>query len=132
MYYKVTINQVLSVEQYPLPKPDELFATPAKGKILSKLELSQAYLQFQLEDASILYVTINTHQGLYSFTTLPFGVTSAPAIFQKMMDRILQGLQGVLCYIDDILVSGKNEASHFTLLKYPFQEISRGTVVPLK
>ena len=66
--YKVTINQVLAVEQYPLPKPDELFATLARGKIFSKLDLSQAYLQLQLDDASIPYVTINTHQGLYSFT----------------------------------------------------------------
>ena len=104
--YNVTINQILSVEQYPLPKPDELFVTLVKGKILSKLDLSQAYLQLQLDDASIPYVTINTHQGLYSFTRLPFGVASAPAIFQKMMDTVLQGLQGVLCYTDDILVSG--------------------------
>ena len=48
--YKVTINQVQSVEQYPLPKPDELFATLAKGKIFSKVDLSQAYLQLQLDD----------------------------------------------------------------------------------
>ena len=88
--YKVTMNQVLSVEQYPLPKPDWLFATQAKGKIFSKLDLFQAYLQLQLDDVSIPYVTINTHQGLYSFTRLPFGVVSAPAIFQKMMDTVLQ------------------------------------------
>ena len=123
--YNVTINQVLSVEQYPLPKPDELFATLAKGKIFSKLDLSQAYLQLQLDDASIPYVTINTHQGLYSFTRLPFGVASAPAIFQKMMDTVLQGLQGVLCYIDDILVSGENEASHFKLLEKVFGQLEK-------
>ena len=43
--YKVTINQALNVEQYPLRKPDEFFATLAKGKVFSKLDLSQAYLQ---------------------------------------------------------------------------------------
>ena len=102
--YKVTINRILSVEQYPLPRPDELFATLAKGKIFCKLNLSQAYLQLQLDDASIPYVAINTHQGLYSFTRLPFGVASAPAIFQ-MMDT-------VLCYFDDIPVSGEDEANH--------------------
>ena len=78
--YKVTINQVLSVEQYPLPWPDELFATLAERKIFSKPNLSQAYLQVQLDDASIPYVSINTDQGLYSFTRLSFGVASAPAI----------------------------------------------------
>ena len=114
--YKVTINQVLSVEHYTLPNPDELFATLAKWRVFSKLNLSQAYLQLQLDDASVPYVTINTHQELYSFTRLPFGVASASAIFQKMMDRVLQDLGGILCYIDDILVSGKDKASHFKLL----------------
>ena len=41
--YKVTIKQVLSVEQYPLPKLDEVFATLAKGKVFSKLDHYQAY-----------------------------------------------------------------------------------------
>ena len=123
--YKTTINQVLAVEQYPLPKPDELFATLAKGKIFSKLDLSQAYLQLQLDDASIPYVAINTHQGLYTFNRLPFGVASAPAIFQKLMDKVLQGLPGVLCYIDDILVSGEDEDTHFRLLEEVFARLER-------
>ena len=56
--YKVTINQVLNVEQYPFPKPDELFSTLAKGKVFSKLDLSQAYLQLRLDEHSMQYVTI--------------------------------------------------------------------------
>ena len=58
------------------------------------------------------YVTVNTHQGLYQYTRLPFGVASAPAIFQRLMDRILQGIPRVICYIDDILVTGASEADH--------------------
>ena len=81
--YKVTINQVLNVEQYPLPKPDGLFSTLAKGKVFSKLDLSQAYLQLRLDERSMQYVTINTHKGLYSFTRLPFGVVSRPCYFSK-------------------------------------------------
>ena len=50
--YKVTVNQVLAVEQYPLPKPEDLFATLAGGKYFSKLDLSQAYLQVLLEEES--------------------------------------------------------------------------------
>ena len=110
--YKVTINQSLSVDQYPLPKPEDLFATLANGKHFTKLDLSQAYLQLALEEDSMKYVTINTHQGLYQFTRLPFGISSAPAIFQRLMDKILHGLSGVICYIDDILITGKNEEEH--------------------
>ena len=86
--YKVTVNQALLVEQYPLLKPEDLFATLAGGKVFSKLDLSQAYLQVQLDEKSTPYVTINTHQGLYRHTRLPFGIASAPALFQKMMDTV--------------------------------------------
>ena len=113
----MTVNQVLSVEQYPLPKPEEIFATLAGGKCFSKLDLSQAYLQVLLDEDSRPYVTINTHQGLYRYNRLPFGVASAPALFQKLMDTVLQGIPGVACYIDDILVSRKDEAQHMQSLE---------------
>ena len=118
--YMVTINQALSVEQYPLPKPEDFIATLAGGNVFSKLDLSQAYLQFQLDEKSTPYVTINTHQGLYHHTRLPFGVASASALFQKLMDVVLLGISGVLCYIDDILVSRKDEGIHLKSLEEVF------------
>ena len=63
--YKVTVNQSLDVDQYPLPKSDNLFATLANGKTFSKLDLSQAYQQMVLDDASANFLTINTHLGLF-------------------------------------------------------------------
>ena len=51
--------------------------------------------------------------GLYRYTRLPFGVASAPAIFQRTMDTVLQGLSHVQCYIDDILVTGADDDEHF-------------------
>ena len=110
--YKVTLNQVLLVEEYPLPTLEELFSTLVGGKIFSKLDLSQAHLQLPVEKESKNYLTINTHQGLYAYNRLSFGVASAPAIFQKLMDTVLQGIAGVTCYIDDILVSSTDEESH--------------------
>ena len=99
----MTINPFLEVEQYPLPKPDELFATLAGGKRFTKIDLTNAYQQMALDEDSSTLVTINTHRGLYQYTRLPFGVASAPAIFQRVMDTVLQGLPKVICYLDDIL-----------------------------
>ena len=115
--YKVTLNQALDIEQYPLPKPDDLFAALAGGDKFSVLDLSQAYQQLLLDDESRPYVTIKTHRGLYRYTRLPYGIASAPAIFQRVMDTILQGLPGVMCYIDDILVTGANDAEHLKNLE---------------
>ena len=107
--YKVTINPVLQVDQFPVPKPDDLFATLAGGKKFSKLDLSHAYQQVLLEPESRKYVTVNTHKGLYQYNRLPFGVASAPAVFQQTMEKILQGLPMVVVYIDNILVTGRSD-----------------------
>ena len=76
--YRVTINQSLEIEQYQLPKLEDLFATLAGGKQFLKLNLSQAYQQLLLYDKSAELVTINTHHGLFRYNRLPFGVASAP------------------------------------------------------
>ena len=123
--YKVTVNQALAVDQYPLPKPDDLFATLAGGKVFTKLDLSQAYLQLRLDEKSSDYVTINTHQGLYRCNRLPFGVASAPALFQKLMDTVLQGIPGVTCYIDDILISSPDEAGHIKTLDTVLERLEK-------
>ena len=104
---------------------EELFSTLVIGKIFSKLDLLQAYLQLQLDDSSMQYATINIHKGLYSFTRLPFGVASA--IYQKIMDMVLQGLPNVICCIDSIhvLVSGEDGASNMQLLEEVFAHLEK-------
>lgn len=62
--YKVTVNQALNVEEYPLPTPEDLFSTLSGGKIFSKLDLSQAYLQIPVDESSKPYLTVNTQCGL--------------------------------------------------------------------
>ena len=121
--YKVTINPVLQVDQFPLPKPEDLFATLSGGRRFSKLDLSHAYQQIVLEPESRKFVTINTHRGLYRYNRLPFGVASAPAMFQQAMEKVLQGLPMVVCYIDDLLVTGRNEEEHLQNLEKVFQRL---------
>ena len=66
---------------------------------------------------------INTHKGLYQFNSLPYGVSSAPGIFQRVMESILQGIPGVMAYLDDILVAGKNEEEHLKRLDVVLQRL---------
>ena len=88
--YKITVNQVAKLDKYPIPRIEDLFASLAGGKAFSKLDLSQAYQQIELDEESRQYVTINTHKGLFRYNRLPFGVASAPSIFQRIMENILQ------------------------------------------
>lgn len=72
--YKVSVNPVLQVDKYSLPKPEDLFAALAGGEKFTKLDLTQAYLQLQLDDEARECTTINTHGGMYHFNQLPFGI----------------------------------------------------------
>jgi len=89
--YKVTINPVLQVDQFPLPKPEDLFTSLGGGNKFTKLDLSHAYLQVLLDPGSRKYVNVNMHQGLYQYNLLPFRVASASAVFQETMEKVLQG-----------------------------------------
>ena len=124
-YYKVTVNPVLQVDQFPVPKPEDLFASLTGGKKFSKLDLSHAYQQVLLEPESRKYVTINTHRGLYQYNRLPFGVASAPAVFQQTMDKILEGLPMVVVYIDDILITGRTDEEHLENLERVLARLQR-------
>ena len=123
--FKVSINQCIDVEQYLVPTTEDLFSTLAGGQCFSKLDLSSAYQQLLVEEDSRKYLTINTHRGLFQYNRLPFGVSSAPAIFQAKMDQILSGLEGVICYLDDILISGRSLEKHKENLTNVFKRLQQ-------
>ena len=97
-----------------MPKAEDIFSTLNGGEKFTKLDLSQAYQQLPLDEESQKLTTISTHKGLFQYTRLPYDIASSPAIFQMTMDKILQGLNGVSCYLDDILVTGRDDTGRYS------------------
>ena len=106
---------------FPLPTPDEVFSALAHGESFSTIDLARACKQMEVTAESQPYLTINTHMGLFRYQRLPFGIATAPAIWQKAMSIVLQGCKGVIYYIDDILVTGKTRVEHEENLRHVFQ-----------
>ena len=123
--YKITINKAAKINKYPIPRIEDLFASLSGGKHFTKLDLSHAYQQVELDDESRVNVTINTHKGLFVYNRLPFGVSSAPSIFQRVMENLLQGIPGVCVYIDDILVTGQTDGKHLDHLAEVLRRLSK-------
>ena len=93
------------------------------GDSYTKLDLSQAFHQFELDESSRKYKTINTIKGLYQYNRLAFGVPSATAICQRTMENILKDIPGVVVRVDDILITGRTDEEHVENLEKVLQKL---------
>ncbi|KRX53184.1 Uncharacterized protein T09_4613 [Trichinella sp. T9] len=118
--FSTGLNDRLMVDSYPIPRPEDLYQALRGGKTFTKLDLSDAYLQVELDEESKRILVINTHKELYQYNRLPFGVASAPAIFQKVMNTMLAGIPNVAAYLDDIILTGATDDEHQRTLKLEF------------
>jgi DNA-binding phage protein len=115
--FKLTVNKLSKLDRYPIPRIVDLFSKSAGGKLFSKLDLSQAYLQVCLEEEAKKFIVVNAHKGLYRYNQLPYGISSSPGIFQRTMESLLQGIPHVVVYLDDILVTGGTPKEHMCHLR---------------
>ena len=110
--YKLTVNKVSKLDGYPIPKLDDLYTKLVGGQTFTELDLSHAYEQMLVDENSKELLTINTHKGLYRHNRLPYGVASAPGIFQRTMEGLLQGIPSSGVLLDHILITGPSTEEH--------------------
>ncbi|XP_026526821.1 uncharacterized protein K02A2.6-like, partial [Notechis scutatus] len=103
--YRATLNHALQQSADPVPVVQHHLHSLGGGKIFAKLDLAQAYQQLPVDAETAEAQTIVTHRGAFKCNRLQFGVSVAPGIFQSLMERLLQGIKGVVPYFDDILIA---------------------------
>jgi len=118
--YSTGLNRAIESFNYPLPTPESIFITLTGSDLFTTLDLSSAFHQIELDDFAKGLMAVNTHRGLYQVNRLQFGVKTAPAQFQQLMDTILAGT-GASAYLDDVIIPGKGMEDHkrrlFAVLK---------------
>lgn len=115
--YKVTLNKCIQDVNYPIPRIDDIFAQMNGGKFFCTLDLSKAYLHYEMDEQSAMLQSLSTHKGIYRVNRLMFGVKVAPGLWQQFMDKLLQGLPGVQCFFDDIIIQGTTQNELLERLK---------------
>lgn len=121
--YSTGLNDRLLPHQYPLPLPQDIFSKLANCTIFSQIDLSDAFLQLEVEESSRKLLTVNTHRGLYQYNRLPPGIKAAPGAFQQLMDVMLAGIQCTSGYLDDVIVGGETVEQHNQNLHTVLQRI---------
>ena len=117
------MNENVLREVHPMSKVDTTLAQLTGAAMFSKLDANSGFWQIPLAEESRLLTTFVTPYGRFCFNKLPFGISSAPEVFQRQMNDILSGLPGVLCHIDDILVFGTTPAEHDSRLQAVLERI---------
>lgn len=123
------LNDVTVSEIYPLPLITDILDQLGHSKYFSTLDLASGFHQLLLNskdtEKTAFSVTTNSISGQFEFTRMPFGLKNAPSTFQRMMNLVLSGLQGLHCYIylDDCIVYSHDLETHIQKLEAVFSKL---------
>jgi hypothetical protein len=121
------LNKVTCKDPYPIPRCDELLQGGHKGKYFTALDFDQAYHQILVTPRSREKLSFVCHSGQYEFLKMPFGITNGPAIYQRMINKLIQGMDPdkVFAYIDDIMIATETFEEHLELIAELFKRLER-------
>lgn len=119
------LNEITVDDKYPLPNINDLFDKLGKSVYFSTIDLASGYHQIEVEKRDRQKTAFSTQNGHYEFVRMPFGLKTAPATFQRTMDNVLRGLQGLHCmvYLDDVIIYSSSLKEHMIKLKLVFERL---------
>jgi transposase InsO family protein len=118
------LNQSVRREIYPTACVDDSLAQLGQSKVFSRLDANAGYHQINLTERSRRLTTFLTPLGRFHFNRLPFGISAAPEIFQRYMNELLSGIEGVIVHMDDILVHAPCQKQHDVILRCVLDRIA--------
>ena len=114
------LNLVTVPDAYPLPNMQDFSVKAADCVIFSKIDLRKGYHQVAVNTADVPKTAISTPFGMFEYLRMPFGLRNSGNTFQRHMDRVVSGLNGVFAYLDDVLVSSASATQHAADLRQLF------------
>ena len=107
-----TANTAVIRERYMIPTVDEVIQRMSGSTVFSKIDLKCGYHQLEVEEQSRSITTFACHLGIFRYKRLIFGISSAPELFQHVVQQALAGCEGVENISDDLIVHGNGTVEH--------------------
>ena len=119
------LNRQTIQDRYPLPRIVDLLDRLGKARHLTPLDLASGYHQIAVKESDILKTAFRTQRGQFEFIVMPFGVTNAPATFQRMMNSLFKEELGdfILVYLDDILICSLTLQEHIRHIQIALERL---------
>ena len=102
-------NRAIKRERHPSPTMDDIVHRLNNARVFSKVDLKSGYHQLVLAEESRYITTFSTHDGLWRYKRLNFGISSASEVFQNVIANVIDGIDGALNMSDDIFIFGKGQ-----------------------
>ena len=107
------LNEKTDLDAYPMPRIEELIDGLGGAQYLTTIDLARGYWQVPMADKAKELTVFVTPYGLFQFKVMPFGLNGAPAMFQRLMDRVIQGMsEYTVAYLDDLVVNSATWKDH--------------------
>lgn len=117
------VNRVTKPDSFPLPRVDDCVDQVGAARYVSKFDLLKGYYQVRLTPRAQEVSTFITPSGLYSYCVMSFGLRNAPATFQRLMNRVISGLDGCAVYLDDAVVYSDTWDVHLVRIQALFERL---------
>ena len=120
-----TLNKIGKPISFPLPLIDDILSLLGDAKYFTALVLKSGYWHVKLEEDSKENTAFACHRGLFQFNVMPFGLSNAPAVFQELMNIVLQGCEEfAMAYLDDVLIFSKDPEEHLRHIETIFNPLT--------
>lgn len=116
------LNEVTINDRYPIPNIDEILDKLGKSMYFTTLDLAKGFYQIEVEESDVHKTAFTVEGGHYEFLRMPFGLKTAPATFQRLMNTVLKDYINKIClvYLDDIIIFSTSLQEHIESLKLIF------------
>ena len=119
------LNKAVKREFHPMSSEDDSLAKLSNAQYFTRLDANSGFWQIPLDSESQHLTTFITPSGRFCFHRLYFGISSAPEIFQRTMNKILEGVPGVICRMDDVFMHGTSREEHDQRVDEVMERIKR-------